>query len=203
MNDFRESKQYCYFHPKQLVVGICAQCLRDRLLVLESKQAHLPRTKDGIRSFRVLKRKSIIALPKIFALGSFVHLLEPHHRENKDHSEDEGSIDSLEDSFITMKFEDDGQASWNTDGKRKSIESCANNIMSDDTKVVRTALVEHSNPCGVLRWRKRIGQLLQLGRWKRSNKASTCHVGFRGKVEGVKGRRGWIRSLTRRTTSSD
>lgn len=96
MNDFRESKQYCYFHPKQLVVGICAQCLRDRLLLLESKQAHLPRTKDGIRSFRVLKRKSIIALPKIFALGSFVHLLEPHHRENKDHSEDEGSIDSLE-----------------------------------------------------------------------------------------------------------
>ncbi|RWW26981.1 hypothetical protein BHE74_00004243 [Ensete ventricosum] len=189
MNDFRENKQYCYFHPKQLVVGICAQCLRDKLLVLESKQAHLPRTKDGIRSFRVSKRKSIINLPKIFALGSFIHLLEPHHHENKDHSKDEGSIDGLE-------------ASWNTDSKSKSIESSANNIMSDDTKVARTALMEHPNPGGVLRWRKRIGQLLQLGRWKRSNKASTCHVGFRGTVEGVKGRRGWMRRLTRRTTSS-
>ncbi|URE28892.1 hypothetical protein MUK42_16226 [Musa troglodytarum] len=96
MTDFRENKQCCHFHPKQLVVGICARCLRDRLLLLESKQAHLPRTKDGIRSFRVSKRKSIIALPKVFALGSFIHLLEPHHRENKDRSEDEASIDSLE-----------------------------------------------------------------------------------------------------------
>ncbi|URE28891.1 hypothetical protein MUK42_16226 [Musa troglodytarum] len=202
MTDFRENKQCCHFHPKQLVVGICARCLRDRLLLLESKQAHLPRTKDGIRSFRVSKRKSIIALPKVFALGSFIHLLEPHHRENKDRSEDEASIDSLEGkrlvqirwvdhSFITMKFEDEGQASWNADSKSKSVESSA-----------RTALVEHSNPGGALRWRKRIGQLLQLGRWKRSNKASACHAGFRGKVEGVKGRRGWMRSLTRRTTSS-
>ncbi|RZS03872.1 hypothetical protein BHM03_00034104 [Ensete ventricosum] len=44
---------------------------------------------------------------------------------------------------------------------------------------------QHSG--GKLRWRKRIGHLLQLARWKRSNKASTSHVGFGCKVDGVLG----------------
>ena len=56
-------------------------------------------------------------------------------------------------------------------------------------------MVEHVKPRGTLRWRKRIGQLLQLAHWKRSSKAGATHVGLVGKVEG---RRGWMRSLTRR-----
>jgi len=58
------------------------------------------------------------------------------------------------------------------------------------------SVVEHVKPRGTLRWQKRIGQLLQLARWKRSSKADAAHVGPAGKVEGR--RRGWIRSLTRR-----
>jgi hypothetical protein len=67
----------------------------------------------------------------------------------------------------------------------------------EDCKETKT-VVEHGKPRASLRWRKRIGHLFQLIRWKRSNKGNVCHVG--SKVEGVKVRKGWMRTLTKRKT---
>ncbi|CAD5187323.1 unnamed protein product [Musa acuminata subsp. malaccensis] len=198
MNDRGEHKPCCYFHPMEAVVGICALCLKEKLLVLASEQGHLPLCR---RYLRVPKRKPVITLPKVFVLGAFGHLLESHHHTNKDHSGREGPIASLEDSFISIKFEDEGQV-LSKNKKDKSFEASTDTTtIGKETKEVKTT-VEQSDHSGFPRWRKHIGRLLHQGIWKRSNEASTCHFGFGGKVEGVKRTRGWIRSLTRRTTTS-
>jgi hypothetical protein len=106
----------------------------------------------------------------------------------------------LEDSFISIKFEDNGVASWekNTVGcKASSVEKNQRLSGGEDCKETKT-VVEHGKPRASLRWRKRIGHLFQLIRWKRSNKGNACHVG--SKVEGVKVRKGWMRTLTKRKT---
>lgn len=116
----------------------------------------------------------------IFLIGTHFHTLP---------------ILALEDSFISIKFEDNGVASWEkncTVSKGSTVENCKE--AAKETKTV----IEHGKPRASLRWRKRIGHLFQLIRWKRSNKGNVCHVG--GKVEGVKVRKGWIRTLTKRKT---
>ncbi|XP_039122688.1 uncharacterized protein LOC120259197 [Dioscorea cayenensis subsp. rotundata] len=193
MNFYRseESSSCCYFHPKEIVVGICALCLKERLVILASKQGHhLPLPKDTHtthKSFRILRRKPIITFNKVFALGSFLHRLD-FKQPKPDIADEIDSIPSLDDSFISIKFEENGRAMW--DNKKGMM------MMKKEKEV--KSVVEHSKPRGTLRWRKRIGHLLQLARWKRSTKGAPCHVGLPGKVEG---RRGWIRSLTRRRTS--
>lgn len=37
-NGYRDEKSSCYFHPKQVVVGVCPLCLNERLLLLAAKQ---------------------------------------------------------------------------------------------------------------------------------------------------------------------
>nr|XP_018678925.1 PREDICTED: uncharacterized protein LOC103979110 isoform X2 [Musa acuminata subsp. malaccensis] len=96
MNDHGEEKAYCDFHPMESVVGICALCLKERLLVLASEQRHHPLPRKTNRSLRVLRRKRIIRLPKVFALGPFLNLLELRYQGTKDDSDDEGSIASHE-----------------------------------------------------------------------------------------------------------
>lgn len=100
---------------------------------------------------------------------------------------------SASDSFISIKFEDNGAASWDK-GMVSKAPLEQNNKEVRETKSV----VEHAKQRAGLRWRKRIGQLFQLIRWKRSAKKNVCHVG--SKVEGVKVRKGWIRTLTKRTS---
>lgn len=188
MNNYRyEDSSCCYIHPKEVVVGVCALCLRERLLTLASKQGHLPISKDSNKSFRVLRRRPAITLPKVFALGSFLHRFESR-RQRPDDDSDQGSITSLEDSFISIKFEENGQASW----ERKKQEM-ADQLSKEINR--GKSVVEHVKPRGVLQLRKRIGQLLHMSRWRRSSKAGASHVGLPSKVEG---RRGWMRSLTRR-----
>lgn len=110
------------------------------------------------------------------------------------------------DSFISIKFEDNGVASWekaNTVSNKVSLEHCSmywNNQNMNTKEFVgnnkeNKSVIEHAKvPRGSsLRWRKRIGHLFQLVRWKRSNKGNVCHVDH-----GVKVRKGWIRSLTKR-----
>lgn len=96
MNDHGEEKAYCDFHPMESVVGICALCLKERLLVLASEQRHHPLPRKTNRSLRVLRRKRIIRLPKVLALGPFLNLLELRYQRTKDDSDDEGSIASHE-----------------------------------------------------------------------------------------------------------
>ncbi|KAM7514854.1 hypothetical protein LguiA_004437 [Lonicera macranthoides] len=166
---------------------------------------------------RNIKRKKnknkyppIITLRKIFHLTkhSFLHPFEFRHRQppadiydtdDSDDDDDSTSINSEEDSFISIKFENNGAASWEKGNISKvSLEEC-NNSWNDrkDANKGPTSLVEHAKSrVFSLRWRKRIGNLFQVIRWKRSSRWSVCHVG--AKLEGVKVRNGWMRNLTKR-----
>ncbi|XP_072992944.1 uncharacterized protein [Typha latifolia] len=177
----------CYFHPNEVVVGVCALCLKERLLILASKQGQLPSNNNR------RQRNRSITLSSVFALGSFLRP-EPRHRRAGDDS-DEASVASLEDSFISIKFGDNGDALWDKNTKKATCIKPPNN--GKESNKVRS-VVEQGKHGGGLRWRKQIGQLLQLARWSRSNKAATCHAELGSNVEGAKGRRGWIRMLTRR-----
>ncbi|XWS21621.1 hypothetical protein CRYUN_Cryun30bG0070100 [Craigia yunnanensis] len=208
MNGYREDNSCCYFHPKEVVVGVCHLCLSERLLILASKQGQ--RSSSSSRgSHRIIQgisqKKPPINLPKIFALGSLLNRLEFKHWKSEN-SDDHDASTSQEDSFISIKFEKNGVASWEKGTVSKgSLEHCSmswnptlTKEITKEQKEADKSVIEHAKPRASLRWRKRIGHLFQLIRWKRSSKANVCHMG--SKVEGVKVmRKGWIRTLTKRT----
>ncbi|KAK9271179.1 hypothetical protein L1049_026768 [Liquidambar formosana] len=201
MNECREDKPCCYFHPQEVVVGVCPLCLNERLLILASKQGHY-RTHQS-----VTHRKPPLSFPKIFALPSFLHRLEFRHSKSDDFDHDDASTsqEAFADSFISIKFEDNGVGSWEKSKSKSkststvskvSLEQCNNMSWNHSFSKESKSVIEHAKPrASSLRWRKRIGHLFQLVRWKRSNKGN---VG--SKVEGVKVRKGWIRTLTKRRT---
>ncbi|XP_055834379.1 uncharacterized protein LOC129902951 [Solanum dulcamara] len=211
MND-NMSSCLCYFHPKEVLVGVCALCLNERLLILASKQEKEKKKKKIIINLQGKNKKKINDdgdehsrmhyLPKIFALTSFFNRLDIRHsRKETIHDIDLSSTCSYEDSFISIKFENNGVGSWEkgavgTVPNVSLIKHCDNNIMSN-----KVALIEHvAKPRMQLRWRKRIGHIFHLIRIKRSSTkgGNASHVGT--KLEGVKVRHGWIRTLTKRKT---
>lgn len=67
-NGYREpDNSFCYFHPKEVVVGVCALCLTERLLILAARKGHHRSTQSFTR------RKPPITLPKIFAFSYFLN----------------------------------------------------------------------------------------------------------------------------------
>ncbi|KAL4311723.1 hypothetical protein GQ457_01G012410 [Hibiscus cannabinus] len=184
MNGFREDNSSCFSHPKEVVIGVCSLCLNERLLILASKQAQ--RSSSSTRgSHRFIQgvslKKSPINLPKIFALGSLLNRFEFKHCKSQ-HSD---APTSQEDSFISIKFEENGVGSWEKGTVSKvSLKQCN---MSWNPTMTNKSVIEHAKPRASLRWRKRIGHLFQLMRWKRSSK-----------VDGMR-RKGWIRTLTKWT----
>lgn len=76
-----DDQKKCYFHPKEMVVGICALCLNEKLLVLASKQGLLHQTR---KSLSVKTKKTPIVLTKIFALTSLLNRLEIKHKKTAD-----------------------------------------------------------------------------------------------------------------------
>ncbi|KAM7257055.1 hypothetical protein ACFE04_012796 [Oxalis oulophora] len=222
-NEYRsDDNSYCYFHPTEVVVGVCPFCLNEKLLVLAHNHHHhhhkyttTTSTSHANKSYNINKKAP--HLPKIFAFGgSLLNRLElkqywkSDQSNYSDHHHHHDSSVSQEDSFISIKFEDNGAASWEkaTVSKSKvSLDHCSvsswkikdqvnNNIVINKEKT-KTMVIEHAKPHSVLRWRKRIGHLFHVTKWKKSSKANTCHVGT--KVEGVKvGHKGWIRTLTKR-----
>ncbi|KAE8683556.1 putative Esterase precursor [Hibiscus syriacus] len=207
MNGFREDNSRCYFHPQVVVMGVCALCLNERLLILASKQAQRSSSSSTRGSHRFIQgvslKKPPINLLKIFALGSVLNRLELKHCK----SEHSDASTSQEDSFISIKFEENGVGSWEKDTVSKvSFEQCnmsCNPTLTkgmEVTKETNKSVIEHAKPRASLRWRKRIGHLFQLIRWKRSSKANGCQMGS-SKVDGVKvmRRKGWMRTLTKWT----
>ncbi|XP_057795761.1 uncharacterized protein LOC131011887 [Salvia miltiorrhiza] len=153
MKECRDERRWCCFHPREMVVGICALCLNERLLVVvaESKQ-------QNKRSFGAKR-----VLPKIFALITRSDI--KHHKS---------SSPTPEESFISIKFEENGVASWDK-GK-----------ISSHNEMSSKSVIEHTKPGGSLRWRRRVGHLIHLIKRKRS-------VETEKKVK-----YGWIRILTKR-----
>ncbi|XP_051124028.1 uncharacterized protein LOC127246608 [Andrographis paniculata] len=177
----RDDRKGCHFHPREVVVGVCALCLNERLLVLASKQdqLHTTNTNYSVPPKRVLR--------KIFALTS---LLIKQQKSEVYHS---GST-SQEDSFISIKFEDNGAASWDKGKINKMLDE--NQKMPAVGKKIK-CVVEHMKPCTAQRWRRRIGHLLQLMRWNNKSSSSKCQMGT--KLEGGKVKKyGWMRTLTRK-----
>ncbi|XP_066346422.1 uncharacterized protein [Miscanthus floridulus] len=227
---------YCCFHPREVVVGVCAHCLKDRLLLLLTA-ANNNNSNAAADAVHRRSRSSSISLPKVFALGSsFLQRLDSRHHRGRDpdnncYSDDDDattSVASLDDSFISIKFEDNGKATWDSQSQHKASAAvteaeaeagkpaAAPATRSSSSSTVAVA-VEHVKRGGVTRWRKQVvGRLLQLARWRRSSAAAkagggaACHVaGLDGKkaaaaAERSKTRgRGWIRSLTRRRAHGD
>lgn len=214
--DDTDSSSCCYFHPKQVVIGICPLCLNERLLILASKQGHSSSSSSSSSAHRSKvvsdnkKQPSISNLPKIFALGSLLNRFEFRHWKSDISDQRDACTSSHEDSFISIKFEDNGVASWEKGTVSKvSLDHCSvswNNINNNNNnstmakepiqkeKEINKSVIEHAKQRGAtLRWRKRIGHLLQLVRWKaRSNAKGNVDAG------GVKVRKGWIRTLTKR-----
>lgn len=95
-------------------------------------------------------------------------------------------------SFISMRFEENGVASWekSTVSKKVSLEKCNRKHENKEKSVIEHGKSREAS----FRWRKRIGHMFQLIRWKKSG--GVCHV------EGVKVRKGgWMRTLTKRKTT--
>ncbi|CAN4119512.1 unnamed protein product [Withania somnifera] len=211
----------CYFHPKELVVGVCALCLNERLLILAAKQEKKKNISvinlQGKKKKKKMKKindnddgeehSRIHYLPKIFALSSLFTRLDNIRHSRKESTIDTSSTCSYEESFISIKFENNGVGSWEKGAvgtvPRVSLKHCDN--MSWNKGSNKVAVIEHvAKPRMQLRWRKRIGHIFQLIRLKRSSAkggdSHVCHVST--KLEGVKVRdgHGWIRTLTKRKT---
>ncbi|XP_074577720.1 uncharacterized protein LOC141834170 [Curcuma longa] len=206
MNDHGEGKVCCDFHPEEILVGVCAHCLKKRLLVLASKQGQLASVRKKAIKFssRAMRRKRIIRIPKVLALaGPFLYRFDSRYRRSKDDSEDdeEGSDGSNEDSFISVKFDDNGCAWWDTKESISTGTSTVSNIRSESNRN-KHMVVAKTKKSNTFKWKKRLGQFLQLTQPKKANDKISSHLGFDSKVEGSKGRRGWvIRSLIRRKTT--
>ncbi|KAL3641751.1 hypothetical protein CASFOL_012566 [Castilleja foliolosa] len=170
MNDYR-----CFFHPREFVIGICSLCLNERLLVLAAKQGPIHRRHHHHQT----QKKTIT---KIFALTSLFNLLEIK-KQKADDQYCISSSTSPEESFISIKFEDNGVASWDKgkiskmpfDQQLKTTMTWNENVKNDTKKI--KSVVEHAKlPRAALRWRRRIGHLFQLVRLKKSSKGTMCHV---------------------------
>lgn len=94
MNVYRDQMSSCYFHPKEIVVGVCALCLNERLLILASRRG---RHHSSARSCR----KTPINLSKIFAFSSFISRLEFRHWK-PENSDDEASTSQEGTSFSSL-----------------------------------------------------------------------------------------------------
>ncbi|KAB2040558.1 hypothetical protein E1A91_D02G097000v1 [Gossypium mustelinum] len=215
MNGYKDGSYSCYFHPKQQVIGVCPLCLNDRLLLLASKQprhsssssSSSTRGSHGFIQGFSLKKPPINKLPKIFALGSLLNRLEFKHWKPGNSDDDVLDVStSQEDSFISIKFEENGVGSWeNGKVSKGSIEHCSKSWnptltkgITNEPKVTNKTVIEHAKPRALLKWRKRIGHLSHLIKWKRSSKANVRHMG--SKVNGINLMgKGWIRTLTKRT----
>ncbi|XP_075482204.1 uncharacterized protein LOC142522598 [Primulina tabacum] len=183
----------CYFHPREMVIGVCSFCLQERLSAVASDQK---RAKHHFHH-------TFCSLKKVFALTRFVNRVENFKQEKKSDDSDacSSSLCSQEDSFISIKFEANGVALWDKD----KIPKIPLNLQCDKSwgdgngnKVKKKSVLEHLNPRGMLRWRRRVGRFFNLFRWNKSKKENRCK---RRKVERSKARLGWIRCLRKRRTN--
>ncbi|KAL0432209.1 UNVERIFIED_CONTAM: hypothetical protein Slati_2555200 [Sesamum latifolium] len=226
----RSRSSWCYFHPTQLLIGICPLCLNERLLVLaNSKQPHLHLP----HKFFTAKtpKRAPLPLRKIFALlnrhDTKQQKPDDYHSHITSSTTPEGykiffSFPFLQlPAFVTflellLSFVNQEKTPLYQSSLKKMVlphgtrakspkcptieirmsVSSLNESWDNKGKKIKT-VVEHGKPRATLRWRRRIGQLLQLIRWKRSSKANMCHVGT--KLEGgSRVKYGWVKSLTKR-----
>ncbi|XP_073295958.1 uncharacterized protein [Primulina huaijiensis] len=183
----------CYFHPREMVIGVCAFCLHERLSAIASSQE---RTKHHFHH-------TFCSLKKVFSLTRFFNRVE-NFKQRKISEDSDGCSSSLcsqEDSFISIKFEANGVSLWE---KEKIPKIPLNSRWGESrshgkgnkVKKIKKSVLERLKPRSVPRWRRRIGRFFDLFRWKKSRKESRCK---RRNVKGSRARFGWIRRLRKST----
>ncbi|XP_073148485.1 uncharacterized protein [Henckelia pumila] len=195
MGDYRDEEDdnggCCYFHPREMVIGVCAFCLHERLAAVSSSQKRFTK-RHFHNTFRSLK--------KVFGLSRFVDRVEINFKSADACS---SSLCSPEDSFISIKFEADGAALWD----KEKIPKIPLNPQCDDSwsrgkgnkvEKIKKIVLKPFKPCGMPRWRRRIGRFFNLFRWKKFKKENRCKT---TKVEGSRARFGWMRRLGKRSTN--
>ncbi|XP_073036587.1 uncharacterized protein [Primulina eburnea] len=169
----------CYFHPREMVIGVCAFCLHERLSAIASSQE---RTK---RHFH----HTFCSLKKVFSLTRFFNRVENFKQRKKSEDSDgcSSSLCSQEDSFISIKFEANGVALWDKDKIPKIPLNSRSWTHGKGNKVkkIKKSVLGRLKPCGMPRWRRRIGRFLDFFKWRKSKKESRCK---RRKVEGSRAR---------------
>ncbi|KAH9621897.1 hypothetical protein KSS87_019086, partial [Heliosperma pusillum] len=160
-------RNYCNEHPKQEIVGVCPLCLSHRLRLVLASNA---RRSSKFRLF---------AFPT-----SFFYRRSRHRLLSNSTPTSTSSLPGSDDSYISIKFGDNGEASWDKSGSRVSTISqqqqqqqrqqhdCSrakvNNKTMNKKMINSKSVVEHAKPRPVsLRWRGRIAQLLQIIRWNK------------------------------------
>ncbi|KAL7128368.1 hypothetical protein ABFS83_14G311700 [Erythranthe nasuta] len=177
MNEYKGSddeRRWCNNHPKELVVGICALCLNERLLLLLSSSSSTSKFTPIHKSHKHRR----LTLANIFALTTLLDRLHFKHRKSDRYCCHTSST-TPGDSFISIKFEDNGVATWDKDKISKMPHHHHHHHHQQQDKKIKASSVvpDNSKPRAVLRWRKGIGQVFQLISWKRSSKGNVCHVG--------------------------
>jgi hypothetical protein len=90
---------YCCFHPREVVVGVCAHCLKDRLLLLLAAA----NSNAGDDAVRRRSRSSSISLPKVFALGSsFLQRLDSRHHRGRERDPDNNCYSDDDDATASV-----------------------------------------------------------------------------------------------------
>jgi len=142
------------------------------------------------------KLKLFYSLVYVFLLGNFIRFCFVWEPTLGMRNENDFNVTFTEDSFISIKFEGNGVASWEKSTVSKVSSSLENCKKTHEDKLETKSVIEHAKSRDTFRWRKRIGHMFQLIRGKKTG--GVCHVG--NKVEGgaVKVRKGWMRTLTKR-----
>ncbi|MCD9645230.1 hypothetical protein HAX54_033998 [Datura stramonium] len=204
------SKLRMYLRASGLGKRLYGECLE--LLVLACKQEKKKKKKERggkKKIINVQEREDDYKLRQndgeehsrviIYQKWPFTSLFN-NSRKDTIHDIDASSTCSYEDSFISIKFENNnGVGSWEKGAVGtvpKATLKHSENMCGSNNKV---AVIEHvaSKPRMQLRWRKRIGHIFQLIRLKRSSTkgSNVCHVGTK-----LERGHGWIRTLTKRKT---
>ncbi|XP_073023271.1 uncharacterized protein [Primulina eburnea] len=170
----------CCLHPKHIVVGVCAFCLNERLLLLAAN-SHQTRIRH------LHQNKNVHTFYDVFSFKGLQHRIKVKQKKS-----------DLQNLIITSSVcsqEDNGVASWDKENiSKEQLDHQSEYENCDDAKKIRS-LVDHvKHRAAMLRWRRRIGHIFHLFRWKRSNKGNMCHG---AKLEGANFRYGWMRNLTK------
>lgn len=109
-----DSNSGCYFHPKEVFVGVCPFCLNEKLLVLAAKQGQHSSSSSARTShhhnssnskINVSDNKKLpIHLPKIFTLGTLLNRFEFRHWKSDVSDDHEGCSSSQEGNFVLFHF---------------------------------------------------------------------------------------------------
>ncbi|GAA0146074.1 hypothetical protein LIER_06111 [Lithospermum erythrorhizon] len=167
--EHRDGKTWCYLHPEELVIGVCAMCLHQRLLILAKKQQQQQRRQHDNHNYSS-SSSSCISLHKVFAFGSLLHRLHIVRRRKSSDDTTTASI-SQQESFISINLEDNSikSSSWEKKAIVPKVLVPSSDHQNDSQRsITKSCLAEHTKPrSSNLRWPNQIGHWFQLIAWKK------------------------------------